>query len=181
MLFVVVDNISIIHVASIKPAVHPFFDPVVEPIRNGQRQILADLATQPQANRPKHSNKMQNQAFQPVVCNVAIQNFCDSIVADTVKKFMEIIDQDVSIPTKFAVKLVQMCLQASECIVDAFSLLAGRVIRNQSRPKNGSEQVVAEATLHHALRDMHRADVTVFATLENVKLNKSIAFPCAVQ
>lgn len=102
-------------------------------------------------------------------------------MTDAVEKFMEIIDQDVSIPPKFAVKLVQMRFQASERVVNAFSFLTGRVIRNQPRTKNGSEQVVAQTTLHHALRDMHRADMSVFAALKNVKLNKSIAFPCAAQ
>lgn len=63
MLFVVVDNVSIIHITPVKSAMHPLFDPMIEPIWNGQRQILANLAAQPQANRPKHPDQMQNQAF----------------------------------------------------------------------------------------------------------------------
>ena len=181
ILFIVVDDVTIVHVAPVKLTAHPLFNFVVKPVRDGQRQILTDLATQPQTNRPKHPNQMQNQEFQPFIRNIALQNFCDSIMADTVEKFVEIVDQDVSIPSKFAVKLVQMRFQSLECVVNAFSFLTGRVIRNQPRTKNRSEQVVAEATLHHALRDMHRANVSVFSTLKNVKLNKSIAFPCAVQ
>lgn len=102
-------------------------------------------------------------------------------MTDAVEKFMEIIDQDVPIPPKFAIKLVQMSFQASESVVNAFSFLTGRVIRNQPRTKNGSEQVVTQTTLHHALRDMNRTDVPVFPALKNVKLDKSVAFPCATQ
>lgn len=181
MFFVVVDDVAIIHISSVELTMHLLFDPVVESIRDGQRQILTNLATQPQADRSKHSDQMQDQVFQPFVRNVALQNFCNSIMADAVEKFMEIIDQDVPIPPKFAIKLVQMSFQASERVINAFSFLTGRVIRNQPRTKNGSEQVVAQTTLHHTLRNMYRADVPVFPALKNVKLDKSVTFPCATQ
>lgn len=47
MFFVVVDDVTIVHVSSVAFTMHPLFDSVVKPIRNGQRQILADLTAQP--------------------------------------------------------------------------------------------------------------------------------------
>lgn len=75
MFFVVVDNVTIVHVSSVAFTMHPLFDSVVESIWNGQRQILADLAAQPQADWPKHPDQMQNQVFQPFVGNVALKIF----------------------------------------------------------------------------------------------------------
>ena len=75
MLFVVMDDIAIIHVSPVAFTMHPLFDFVVKLIWNGQRQILTDLATQPQTDQPKHSDQMQNQAFQTLNCDVALQDF----------------------------------------------------------------------------------------------------------
>lgn len=90
------NQISIVHVASVTAYAQFFLDKVVQSVRTDQRQYLADLTAKPQPNIAESVYKIQCQPNQPFVRQFLLKDFSNHLMGDAVKELAEIEQQNIA-------------------------------------------------------------------------------------
>ena len=172
---VMVDDISIIHITAIASYTAHFLDEVIQAVSRRQREYLADLAAEAHANISEGVNEVFRQGDDPLIGEFPMQNTLYQFMRYAVKEFAEIEGENVTFRAVLAIVFPQVLGHAIGGEHVALVLHARAVVVDELAAEHGDQRIVAKTALHHALFDVHAANVPRFPTLENVKFPEAFA------
>lgn len=134
--FARMNQISIIHVASVTAYAQLFLDMVVQPVRTGQRQYLADLTAKPQPSIAESVYKILCQPNQPFVRQLLLKDFSNHLMGDAVKELAEIKQQNIAFCSVPPIMPAKMNAKSSDGKVIPFVLDGCAIIINKGSTQN---------------------------------------------
>lgn len=173
------DDIAIVHITTVATNTPKVFDIVVKPICRGQREHLADLASQANSHVTKGIYEVFGELDYSSVREFTAKDALYQPVRNTIKEFGEVKREDVPLLTVFPVVFMQMLGQSVRCEGIALVFQTRAIIVDEGSGQYGDKSIVTKAALNYALVYGYAADMTLLTALHNVKLIKALAFEFA--
>ena len=175
-----VDEIAVVHISAVALDVQLFLDEVVKPVWQHQRVDLAHLTAEAEALLAKVLHQTARQLLHPLVPDAPLALCVDRRVRRGVEVVRKVEYQRPAVRPVLSVVPLQVAGQPIHGKVDALALQARRVVVHERRREQRHQRVIAQAALHHPLRDVHAADVPQLSPFHQVEGEKSLGLPCAV-
>lgn len=187
VLLVLVNEIEVIHVATIPFDTQDFLDIVIDVTRHRRGKQLTDLTTQSQTFtlvrrgvRVKLLYQILTQADNPEIGKFFAKEFQHRPVHDVVEKRLEIADQDVTTCTVLSDVPLKMTHQTLHGEIIAFLFHTRSVVVDKSATHHRDESVVTQTALNNSFSYNRAADVPFLPSFINVKFKEGGALVCPV-
>lgn len=176
---ILVNQITVVHIAAVALDLEFFFDNVVEFVRKHESRVLRDLTAETVPDRAEVLEEVIRELSGLRVVNTTGELVLDGPVLRRAEVVLEVEDENTTFETMLAEMSLQVAVETVHCEVNTLALDACGIVINKRRLKNLCDNLVAEISLNGALCNMDAADMAPFSAIVNVKLVKASAFICS--
>lgn len=173
---ILVNQITVIHIAAVAFNAELFLDDVVELVRQHERGVLRDLTPKPVPYRAEVLEKVVCKLAGARIVDTARKLILDRPMLRRAEVVLEVKDENPALESMLSPMTLQMAVEAVHCEVDPFALDACGVIIDERRLENLRDYAVAEVSLYSTFGDMDAANVSPLAAVIELKLIEASAF-----
>lgn len=130
------NQISVVHIASVTAYAQFFLDEVVKLVCAGQRQNLTDLTAKSQTDLAESIHKIFCQTNELFIRQFLLKNFPNHLMGDAVKELAEIEQQNVAVHSVLTIMPAKMNAKSSNSEVIPLVLDGCTIIVNKGSAQN---------------------------------------------
>lgn len=169
MLFVVMDEIAIVHVAGIIANMKLLLDEVIQAAQGRQRTDLGDLGAESEPHIPELGDEILDEIAKTLIEDGLVQDFIHQLVRDAVKEPVDVKYKDVAFGAMLDPVFPEMHNDPIPGEGNALILERSAVVMDEGAGEEGNQAVIAGAALNHALADVDGANVPLLAPFKDVE------------
>lgn len=175
---ILVNQIAVVHIATVAFDLKLFLDNVVELVRKHERRILRDLTAETVPDRAEVFEEVIRELSGLRVVNTTGELVLDGPVLRRAEIVLEVEDENTAFETVLAEMPLQVAIKTVHREVNALALDACGVVVDKRGLKNLCDNLVTEISLNGAFCNMDAANMAPFSAIVNVKLVEASAFIC---